>query len=954
MTRWIIAFIFITARLIVSGQENVITLTGRITDASTKQGIPFAHLQLKQAGSGTASNSTGEFVFKIKAASLEDTLIVSCIGYEQLKTKLYTTEKVLYIELKPAVIELATVTVKAQTGLDILKKALARIPENYDTSDVQFTAFYRENIFLGGFELNYTEAVLDIYRPFMMEKKLNDQITILKGRKKTIEYGREVTLYHWFSSISNGARGSLSEDLIKYRLAKNSPFNPANFKSYDYEYIEIIKEGDRNIMVLDINPKPKARKGYLRTKVYLDEESLAIIRYNFELTDKGIRMVSRKDKGVAYAIMSKITHATTEYHKFQYSISYNQHQGKWYLNSVTRHWEILVDSKRRNWEDRVWRIDTDLLMTDIRTENVQPITAGDIGQKENSMASLIGSDFDEAFWENYNILKAEVSDSLRQSAITIPAVDTTKRTSTFVPNRENGFTRADTLRGKLTPLRTCYDVTFYHLDVAVDLDQRSIKGNNMIRFRVMQPFNRMQVDLYDNMKIESIEHHGKRLSFTREFNAVFIDFPTKFNVGEQSEIKIYYEGIPQVPDFSIPMHGGILWDKDSLGNPWAQVVCQGSGASLWWPNKDHQSDEPDSMKIWITIPSDFTEVSNGRLIRKTLIGGDHTRYEWFVSYPINNYNATFSIGKYAHFEDRYISDDTLTIDYYVMEYNLAHAKRLFKQVIPMLKTYEKYFGKYPFPRDGFTLVESLYPMEHQSGVCIGKITQQNSGEMNPLLWHEVAHEWWGNAITSKDIADMWIHEAFATYAETLIIEDWYGKDEAKLTILEQMDAVIGEEPVTGVYDVNHIHYDIGDMYSKGSIIVHTFRNVLNNDALWIQLLHDIQNNFLYNTLSSDELVAFISKQTKTDYKYFFDQYLHYVDLPELQLQLLTKGKDLHVKYRWHANVENFRMPVKITTSNSRYEFIKPTSHWQTLLLKDMSQEEFDVDDENFYIKIMIE
>jgi aminopeptidase N len=464
----------------------------------------------------------------------------------------------------------------------------------------------------------------------------------------------------------------------------------------------------------------------------------------------------------------------------------------------------------------------------------------------------------------------------------------------------------------------------------------------------------MQVDLYDNMRIDSIKHRGQTLPFTREFNAVFINFPASFSAGEQSEIKIYYEGVPQVPDFSIPMHGGVLWDKDSLGNPWAQVVCQGSGASLWWPNKDHQSDEPDSMRIWITIPSAFTEVSNGRLLRKTPMPGDRMRYEWFVSYPINNYNATFNIGKYTHFEDRYISDDTLTIDYYVIDYNLVRAKRLFKQVIPMLKTFEKYFGKYPFSRDGFTLVESLYPMEHQSGVCIGKITQQNSGETNPLMWHEVAHEWWGNSITSKDIADMWIHEAFATYAESLIIEDWIGKDEAKLTMLEQMDAVIGEEPVTGVYDVNHIHYDIGDMYSKGSIILHTFRNVLNDDGKWIQLLRDIQKEFHYQTLSSDELVAFICKQTKTDYKYFFDQYLHYVDLPELQLQLATKGKDLQVRFRWHAHVKNFHMPVKIATSDSQFEFIKPTSQWQTLLLKNMPQESFDVDDENFYIKIKTE
>lgn len=954
MKRWITIILFTTIGLPVLAQEDFITIQGRVSDADTKKGIPFVNLQLQKTGAGTATNSSGEFILKIRSSEIEDTLLVSCIGYRQLKTKRQITARMLNIELQPAVVELVAVTVNSQTGLDILKDALNRIPQNYDTATVQFTAFYREQVSLGDFELNFNESVLDIYRPFKTEKKLNDQIRILKGRKKSINYGNEGQLYYWINGISNGARGSLSEDLIKYQKAKNSPFNPDNYRYYDYDYIETIKEGDRNVIVLDILPKQRSRKGYLRTKVFLDEKSLAFIRYNFELTPQGRRMVSRKDKGVAYAIMSKVVHATMEYHKFQYTIAYNQHGGKWYLNRVTRHWEILVDSKKRNWEDKVWRADTDLIMTDLQTENLQPITIGDIGQKENSMQSFIGSDFDEKFWENYNIMKSETADSLRNNDIALPARDTTMLANTLIPNRINGFTRADTLRGKLTPFRTCYDVTFYHLDVAVDLEKKSVKGNNTIRFRTITPFQKMQVDLYANMKINRIEHRGKPLPFTREFNAVYIDFPAFFKAGEQSDIRIYYEGIPQVPDFSIPMHGGVLWDQDSLGNHWAQVVCQGSGASLWWPNKDHQSDEPDSMKIWITVPSAYTEISNGRLIRKTPMPDDQTRYEWFVSYPINNYNATFSIGKYSHFEDRYISNDTLTIDYYVMPYHVMHAKRMFQQVSPMLKTFEKYFGKYPFPRDGFTLIESLYPMEHQSGVCIGKITQQSSGETNPLMWHESAHEWWGNAITSKDIADMWIHEAFATYAETLIIEDWLGKEEGMLSMLEQMDAVIGEEPVTGAYDVNHIHYNIGDMYSKGSLILHTFRKVLNNDSLWITLLHDIQKNFRYKTLSADELVAFINTQTKKDYTYFFDQYLHQVDLPELKLQLKSIGANLQVKYRWQADVKNFQMPVKITGAAGQMQFIQPGPDWKTITLKGISPQEFEVDDENFYITVDVE
>ena len=1015
--KFFIPVLLLTNSLHVCGQEKFKTLKGKITDAQNRQVIPSATLQLKKGAAGTATNSSGDFIFKIPESGLSDTLVISCIGYRSTLISLSSVVDNVQISLQPAVVEMAAVTVRSRSGLDILKEALGRIPVNYDTSDVQLTAFYRENVWLGDYELSFSEAILDIYKTFKTGKKLNDQLKIIKGRKKSIDYGKEAQLYWWMSGVSNGARNTLGNDMVKYRAVKSSPFNPSNFRFYEYKFLETINEGNRNLIVLTINPRKKARKGLVHMKLYIDEESLAIIKYTIDISEKGVRQIERKDKGIAYGIMSKVLHITTDYHKFQITVSYNQVKEKWYLNRVTQHFEIFVNSKRRNWEDRLWRSDRDLIVTGVKTTNVKPILEGDIGDKEAPMHTLISGKYDEEFWEHYNILKSEISDSVRNSIANTPEKDTIasvrkditssvekdttvsieKGTTSSVekddqvsdpirlqpdpydsagsviqntvqsltddtlqlkkikiPNRENGFTRADTLRGKLTPLRTCYDVTFYHLDVAIDMFKRSVKGNNLIRFKVEQPFVKMQVDLFNDMKIDSILYKNESVRYTREFNAVFIDFPATLQRGDQAEIRIYYEGVPKTPNWMIPMDGGVLWDKDSLGNNWAQMVCQGSGASLWWPNKDHQSDEPDSMQIWITVPSEFTEISNGRLIEKTPMSGNQTRYEWKVSYPINNYNVTFSIGKYVHYQDRYISDDTLTIDYYVMPYNLDRAKKMFGQVKPMLKTFQKYFGKYPFPRDGFTLVESLYPMEHQSGVCIGKITAQNSGDTNPLLWHESAHEWWGNSITSKDIADMWIHEAFATYAETLMIEDLFGKDKANISMTEQVDAVSGKEPVTGVYDVNHIHYDIGDMYSKGSLMLHTFRNVLNNDTLWIKLLRDIQNHFRYQTLSADELIKFINQQTNTDYTYFFDQYLHFTDPPILEVKLQPSGKNLSVKYRWVTNVKNFRMPVKVTKTADRFGFIYPTTEWKTVVLKNVSMSEFEVDEENFYIETQIE
>lgn len=938
-----------------SAQDQFLTLAGIVTDAQTGQGIPFASIYLRAGTTGTATNTLGEFVFKYRAASVADTLVVSCVGYRPYRQPLQAVGNHVAITLEPAAVMLAGVTVKARTGLEILKEAIEKIPQNYDTTAVEYTAFYREHVWLGDVELTQAEAVLDIYRPFHAGKNLNEQIRLVKGRKKKIDYGSEAQLYYMMNGASNGARGSLSEDFVKYRLAKNSPLNPQNYRYYDYTHTETIREGDRDLLVLDVTPRSKARKGYLWVRLFLDDASLAIVKYNFALTEAGVRMVSRKDKGILYAIMAAVVHVNTDYHTFQYTVSYSNQNDKWYLNRVTRHWEILVDSKKRNWKDRVWRTDMDLVMTDLRTDSVQPITEGDIAKNQASMQSMISSEYDESFWENYNVLMTETMVPAVQPALPLPAADTV---AIDVPhtasNRQNGFTRADTLRGKLTPLRTNYDVTFYHLDVALDLDKHAVQGSSLIRFKALQPTRRMQIDLYANMVIDSIVYRHQALPYSREYNAVFVDYPQIIPAGTETELKVYYHGIPKSQNKNIPMDGGVLWDKDSLGNVWAQAVCQGSGASLWWPNKDHQSDEPDSMKIWIAVPDQYTEISNGRLQRTTPLPDNRLRYEWYVSYPINNYNVTFNVGYYAHFEDRYISDDTLTLDYYVMPYNLARARRSFQQVKPMLKTFEKNFGKYPFKRDGFTLVESLHPMEHQSGVCIGKITPQNATDNMSAIWHESAHEWWGNALTSKDIADMWFHEAFATYAEIMIVEDWFGKDHVQDALDDQVNAVLGNEPVIGVYDVNHIHYDIGDMYSKGSLLLHTFRSVLHNDTLWVNLLRAIQQRFRYQTLTTHDLVAFINTRTGADYTYLFDQYLRYTNLPKLAVALKQKGNDLEVTYAWQADVKRFRMPVRVTTAPETMGFIYPTQQPKTIVLNNMSREEFDVDTDNFYIDVHVE
>lgn len=524
------------------------------------------------------------------------------------------------------------------------------------------------------------------------------------------------------------------------------------------------------------------------------------------------------------------------------------------------------------------------------------------------------------------------------------------------------FTRADTLRGKLTPLRTCYDVTYYHLDIKVDPGQKTISGSNTIQFRANRDFDRMQIDLAENMQLEEITYSDKALPFEREFGAVYVTLPKQLKKDEVHEITVAYSGTPTVAQRP-PWEGGLVWEEDENGNPWVAVTVQGDGAYLWWPNKEHQSDEPDSMLLSVAVPDTLMNISNGRLRNTTDLGKGWKRWDWFISYPINNYNVTLNIGKFAHFDDRYISadGDTLTLDYYVMPYNLQKAKKQFEEVKPMLACFETYFGKYPFYRDGFKLIESPHlGMEHQTAVAYGNdyrygykgtSTSEVGIQFDFIIIHEAAHEWWGNNVTSKDIADMWIHESFGAYAEALYVECVFGEKAAIEYINGKKYDVKHDGPIIGEYDVNDT--GSGDMYPKGALMLHTLRHVIDNDALWFDILRGIQETFAYQTITTEDLVEYVNQQAGQDYTYIFDQYLRHTAIPALQVVLIKRGDTVTARHRWQTDVETFRMPIKVTTAADRYEFIYPTIEWQTTDLGEIHPDAFAVATDLFYIKVRL-
>ncbi len=494
------------------------------------------------------------------------------------------------------------------------------------------------------------------------------------------------------------------------------------------------------------------------------------------------------------------------------------------------------------------------------------------------------------------------------------------------------FTRQDSLRGSLRPERTGYDVTFYDLNLSVDPAKRTIAGQNTIRYKVVAPFRRMQLDLFANMTIASITQHGKKLAFVRDGNAVFVTMNEPQTIGQIQAVTVAYAGSPIVAK-NAPWDGGFVWKRDSLtGRDWVTVACEGKGASLWWPCKDHLSDEPDSVRITCRVPAGLTCVSNGVFVsQKPVNNGLQTEWTWFVHYPINNYNVTLNITDYAHFADTYTSPDhtRLPLDYYVLPGNLTKAKAHFEQVKGMLACYERYFGKYPFGRDGYKLVETPYwGMEHQSAVAYGNEYHNNPYGFDFIIIHESGHEYFGNSLSVADHAEMWIHESFTTYAEALYVECTQNASTAQNYLNRQRTLIKNQYPMIGPMGVNFDQKDT-DIYYKGTWMLHTLRHAVANDSVWFAALKALATEKRLSIVSTGEVVDFLAKRTEKPLQPIMNQYLYHAALPLLEYTSLSNNV---LRYRWKAAVDDFNLPVQVRLGSGAWQPIKPTSDWQTTTL----------------------
>ncbi len=523
------------------------------------------------------------------------------------------------------------------------------------------------------------------------------------------------------------------------------------------------------------------------------------------------------------------------------------------------------------------------------------------------------------------------------------------------------FTRADTLRGMLTPLRTCYDINYYHLDVKVDIDQKYISGSNEFRFTATQDFKKLQFDLFANLKVEKVVFHGKTLPFTREENAVFLTFPNTIKSGIKEAFTVYYSGNPIIAKRA-PWDGGFVFTKDTEGKPWVATACEGLGASVWWPNKDHLSDEVDSMLISISVPNGLKDVSNGRLRKVTELNNGYTRFDWIVKNPINNYDVEANIGNYVHFDDVFQGEKgKLSLDYWVLPANLDKAKKQFgENVKPMLTAFEHWFGPYPFYEDGYKLIEAPHlGMEHQSGVAYGNhylngyLGRDLSGTGWGLKWdfivvHESGHEWFGNNITMKDAADMWIHESFTNYSESLFVEQQYGKQAGLEYTHGNRRSIQNDAPIIAAYNVNK--EGSGDMYPKGGIMLNMIRTIINNDEKWREILRGLNKTFYHQTVTIEQVVGYINQQSGLNLTPVFDQYLRYKNIPTLEFRF----QDKQLLARWISDVNSFSMPVKIRTKGGEYQFFNLGTSFSPVNLVSATKDNIEVDTFNYYIGMLID
>ena len=524
------------------------------------------------------------------------------------------------------------------------------------------------------------------------------------------------------------------------------------------------------------------------------------------------------------------------------------------------------------------------------------------------------------------------------------------------------LTERNRLLGDLLPERTCYDVIHYLIDLDIDIDKKYISGFVDIKAVARNDFSKLQFDLARKMKLNRVEYLDKELKTSRNKDAVFVEFPD-VKSGDNFTFRVHYEGKP-LEAKNPPWDGGFVWEKDKKGRPFISVACEGDGANIWWPLKDHIADEPEEGATMVfTVPSDLFCVSNGRLL-EVLNSSDKDKktFTWTVNNPINNYNISVQIGNYVSIQDTIVRGTEIdTLTYYVLDYHEEVGRNHFKQSKDIIRFFEKYFGEFQWWDDGYKLVEVSYlGMEHQSAVTYGNNWSNWGGErswtnkyygiVDGLLFHETAHEWWGNSVTAIDPAHMWIHEGTAVYSEAMFIEDKLGYNVMIDFMLEKRRGISNKQPIVG--PINQNYWAFGDSYNKGAWVLHTLRHIIDNDKVWFKILKDFAVDNAKKHVSTEDFMNYVIGATKKNYQIIFYQYFYDHRTPTLEYF----QKDDSLYFQWSNVVSGFAMPIDIDlngiekrlypTKSTKSIEISPHSvvhirDWETLIITRKNPELFN-------------
>lgn len=519
---------------------------------------------------------------------------------------------------------------------------------------------------------------------------------------------------------------------------------------------------------------------------------------------------------------------------------------------------------------------------------------------------------------------------------------------------QDTFTRADTLRGTITPERAWWDLNHYHLALEIYPETKSIKGSNTIRYKVLSEHQLLQLDLQEPLQITSIVQEGEELDFKREGAVYWVQLKKKQVSGNYEELLVRYEGQPKEA-IRPPWDGGITWQKDSNGKHFISSSNQGIGSSIWWPLKDHPADEVDSLRISVTVPKGLMDISNGRLDRIDM-GTTTDTFHWSVLNPINDYGVNINIGDYTHFGEKFDGEKgVLDMDYFVLKENLERAKVHFKEAGRMMEAFEHWFGPYPFYEDGFKLVDAPYlGMEHQSSVTYGNGYQMGyrgrdlSGtgwglKFDFIIIHEAAHEWFANNITYKDVADMWIHEGFTNYGESLFLDYHFGKEAGQEYVRGTRLNIANDRPIIGTYGVNQ--RGSSDMYYKGGNLLNMLREILQDDEKWRAILRGLNQEFYHQTVSTQQVESYISQSFGKDLTPIFDQYLRDRQIPVFEYYY---SNDQTLNFRWISCLPHFAMPVDVEINGQKMR-LETTTTWSEVKVNSKGAVQVDPD---FYVGIL--